>query len=244
MKIGDMISSSFKFPLKNINRYIGLLLLNLGSILIIPIFLQFGYLLRIIEDTTHGKNELPAFVEWGKMFFDGLKFLSATIIYYILPLSLFVVSLSMMNTLPSIIAVILVIICFIIFFVLNLVYVTALNNMAYTGNFKAIFDFNKILGLIGDMGWINYFAYIFTAGIIVLIFIAVAQVFSLLKVYGIAGALIGTVVSLLLSNYASIFQYRFIGLLFNKMNKLETLEENMGPEIRNENLEEGEFQSP
>ena len=85
MSIGTILSDSLKYPFTNIKRLIGFIILLLGSILIIPALCAMGYILRIIEYTTHGSNELPPFDEWGKMFKDGLKYIAVTMIFLIIP---------------------------------------------------------------------------------------------------------------------------------------------------------------
>lgn len=74
-------------------RFLGLLALLIGSILIIPAFLAWGYLLRIVEHTIYGSNELPVFDDWSRMFSDGLKYIVSNIIYFIVPLALIILSL-------------------------------------------------------------------------------------------------------------------------------------------------------
>ena len=55
----------------------------IASILIVPIFLLYGYIFRIIKATLAGIDELPDFDEIGEMFVDGIKVFVVAIIYAI-----------------------------------------------------------------------------------------------------------------------------------------------------------------
>ncbi len=225
MNLGDMISDSIKFPFSDMKRFLGLLLLYLGSITIFLFPLSMGYALRIIEATTQGKNELPEFVEWGRMYVDGLKLILTSIVYFLIPAALIILSMILMISTFSPVYFVLLIIGLLILIIINLIYITAVNNMAYEKKLEAAFDFKTILGLIKNMGWLNYFFYVLIAGIIAGLLSLISNVFSSIEFFGLAGLLIGLLITLLISSYSLMYQYRFFGLLFCHM-KTELSPEN------------------
>lgn len=216
MKLGDMISNSIKFPFSDIKRFLGVLLLYLGSITIVLSPLTMGYALRIIEATTQGKNELPEFVEWGRMYVDGLKLILASIVYFLVPAILIILSIVMMDISAG--SIVLLIIGLLVLVIINLIYITAVNNMAHEKKLEAAFDFKKILGLIKNMGWLNYFIYIFLSGVVAYIISKISDVlFSSIVSFGLAGIVIGLFILILSGSYILMYQYRFFGLLFCHM---------------------------
>lgn len=223
MNLGDMISNSIKFPFSDMKRFLGLFLLYLSSITIFLFPLTMGYSLRIIEATTQGKNELPEFVEWGRMYIDGLKLILISIIYFLIPAILIILSVVMISISAS--SIVLLIIGLLVFIIINLIYITAVNNMAYEKKLEAAFDFKKILRIIKNMGWLNYFAYVLIAGIIAGLLSLISDLFSSIEFFGLVGLLIGLLVSLLISSYSLMYQYRFFGLLYCHM-KTELSPEN------------------
>ena len=234
MNLGDMISNSIKFPFSDMKRFLGLCLLYLSSITIFLFPLSMGYALRIIEATTQGKNELPEFVEWGRMYVDGLKLLLTSIIYFLIPAILIILSMVMITISTS--SIVLLIVGILVLIIINLIYVSAVNNMAYEKKLEAAFDFKKILGLIKNMGWLNYFIYLFLSGIVAYIISKISDVlFSSLLFFGLTGVLIGILILILSSSYLLIYQYRFFGLLYCHM-KTELSPEN---EIIEKNEPEG-----
>ncbi|MEN6573026.1 DUF4013 domain-containing protein, partial [Methanobacterium aggregans] len=83
MNISDIISDSIKYPSSNWGKVLILGVICIASILIVPIFLVYGYVFRIIKATLAGMDELPEFDEIGEMFVDGLKILVVGIVYAI-----------------------------------------------------------------------------------------------------------------------------------------------------------------
>jgi hypothetical protein len=83
MDIGEIVSDSIKYPSSNWGKVLILGVIMIASILIVPIFLVYGYIFRIIKATLAGINELPDFDEIGDMFVDGLKIFVVAIVYAI-----------------------------------------------------------------------------------------------------------------------------------------------------------------
>ena len=212
-----------KFPFSNVGRAFGLLLLFLGSIFIIPIILALGYIVRIIGHTINGSNELPPFDEWGDMFRDGLKYIAVTIIYLIVPNILtFVLTNEMFFSIYSggfqIGYLLITVIRMLIALPFDLVYIMALGNMVHEDRFEAAFDFSKIFGLIGKMGWPKYVLYILIFAIIGFLLGLISNLGSFMQIsFGLWGA-VGIIISLLVQVYLVMYQGRYIGLIYRKGN--------------------------
>lgn len=72
------------------NVLIGGVLSILGAFLLLPIFVVYGYLVRVIRDASAGSvEEPPGFAEWPEMFVDGLKVFAVSLVYSLLPMLVF-----------------------------------------------------------------------------------------------------------------------------------------------------------
>lgn len=217
MNLGDMVLDALKYPFSNVSRAGGLFLLFLGSIFIIPVILAGGYIFRIIEHTINGSDELPPFDEWGNMLGDGLKYIAVSIIYLIVPnILIFVlfggkyVDLQINTYLTTIIG-------FIISLPFDLVYIMALGNMVHEVRFGAAFDFSKIFGLIGKIGWLRYISYILVFVIIgFLLGIIVGFSISIPILFGFGWVIIGIILAVLIQIYLIIYRCRYVGLIYRE----------------------------
>jgi hypothetical protein len=90
-----MLEDGLSYPLAGdsaVGRIVVGSLLVLGSFLIVPLVLLFGYLVRVLASSARGDPEPPAFDDWGAMFVDGLKGLAVTLVYGLVPFLLIGVS--------------------------------------------------------------------------------------------------------------------------------------------------------
>lgn len=182
-----------------------------------------GYIFRIIKDTINGSNELPPFDEWGNMFTDGIKYLVATAIYLIVPNVLtFVLSKGMLSSIYSgnfQISLLTSVIGLVIALPFDLVYIMALGNMVHEDRFGAAFDFSKIFGLIGKMGWSKYVLYILIFAIIGFLLGIITNLGTFMRIsFGLGGGVAGILISLLVQAYLVMYQGRYIGLIYRKGN--------------------------
>lgn len=60
--------------------------LTLFSVFILPLFFLSGYTVRVLEHTSTGKEEPPAFDNWGALFVDGLKIIVISLGYLLVPM--------------------------------------------------------------------------------------------------------------------------------------------------------------
>ncbi len=70
MNFSDVFKDSLTYPFSDIDNLLILFVLTLGQVLIIPAIISGGYLIRIIESTLEGHNELPEFNNFKKLFID------------------------------------------------------------------------------------------------------------------------------------------------------------------------------
>ncbi len=196
-----------------------------------------GYIFRIIEHTINGSSELPPFDEWGNMFVDGIKYLVATAIYLIVPniltLVLFKGMIASIYAGDSQINLLLVSVVGLIFALpFDLVYIMALGNMVHEDRFEAAFDFSKIFGLIGKMGWSKYILYILIFAIIGFILGIISNLGTFMRISFGLGWAVGILISLLVQVYLVMYQGRYIGLIYRKGNLMakddEEVENNFG----------------
>lgn len=59
----------------------GILAFPLLSVLIVPVLVVQGYLLRVMRDAAAGADAAPSFTRWGELLVDGLKLLVVNVVY-------------------------------------------------------------------------------------------------------------------------------------------------------------------
>ncbi|OVE85765.1 DUF4013 domain-containing protein [Natronolimnobius baerhuensis] len=57
----------------------------LFSFLLLPLFLVWGYIVRVVDRTAHGDEEAPTFEDWGEMLVDGAKVGLILLAYALVP---------------------------------------------------------------------------------------------------------------------------------------------------------------
>jgi hypothetical protein len=221
MDIGEIISDSIKYPTSDWVKVLVLGVIFLISFLIIPIFIAYGYIFRMIKATLAGLDELPEFDEIGEMFVDGLKILVVGIVYAIpviiigLIVNLIFGSFSSTTTTDlsaGMFWALMIgnIVYFIVALIVGLIAIMAIANMAYyNGDLGAAFRFGEILDYISRIGWGKYLVvYIVVAIIGIIIYLVAAFIGLLLLVVGI-------IITLpLAAAFISMFGSRAIALLF------------------------------
>ncbi|MFZ0442919.1 MAG: DUF4013 domain-containing protein, partial [Methanobacterium sp.] len=173
MNINENIRDSLQYPVKDWIKMI-----ILGIILIIPIvnFIGLGYFLRIIKSNLAGLDELPDFKGVGELFIDGIKILIVCIIYAIVPLIFYALSVVFagsatvpssttassvlsFNYLPAFTGISLV------FFIISAIFAIIISIFAYMSIAKmayhdskigAALRYHEILDRIATIGWGNY----------------------------------------------------------------------------------------
>lgn len=218
MDIGDIISDSIKYPSTSWGKVLILGIILIASVLIVPIFLLYGYMLRIIKATLAGLDELPEFDEIGEMFVDGLKVFVVAIVYaipvWIIAAIIGAITGSATSTAtsldPSMIWALFFgnLILVIIAVIVGLIEVIAIANMAYNNSeLGAAFRFSEILDYIAKIGWGKY--------IITYILIAIVSfigfLIGMLTIFILVGIIL---LPLVIAPYIVMFGSRAIALLF------------------------------
>ncbi|MBI4813084.1 MAG: DUF4013 domain-containing protein [Methanobacterium sp.] len=231
MDIGEIISDSIKYPSSNWGKVLILGVIMIASILIVPIFLVYGYIFRIIKATLAGVDELPDFDEIGDMFVDGLKIFVVAIVYaipvYIIALILNLIigaSMTMTSTTTSLDPMMFWglivgnIVFIIVALIIGLIEVIAIANMAYNdGELGAAFRFSDIMNIIATIGWGKYIA----TYIVIAIVGAIGFFIGMLTMFILIGIIL---LPLVIAPYIAMFGSRAIGLLVASSIEAEPVE--------------------
>jgi len=218
MDISDIISDSIKYPSSNWGKVLILGIIMIASILIVPIFLVWGYMFRIIKATLAGLDELPEFDEIGEMFVDGLKVFVVAIIYAI-PVTIIGLIIGALigssnataiSIDPNMVWALLFgyIVYVIVAVIIGLVEVIAIANMAYyNGDLGAAFRFSEILDNIARIGWGKYIVTYIVIAIVAAIGVFIGALMFII--------LIGIILlPLVIAPFLAMFGSRAIALLF------------------------------
>ena len=232
MDISDIISDSIKYPSSNWGKVLILGIIMIASILIVPIFLLYGYIFRIIKATLAGIDELPDFDEIGEMFVDGIKVFVVAIIYAIpvVIISIIIGAITGSSTStavsldPTMVWALMLgyIVYIIVAIIIGLIEVIAIANMAYyDGDLGAAFRFSEILDHIARIGWGKYIA----TYIVIAIIAFIGFLIGLLTFLIIIGIIL---LPLIIAPYLAMFGSRAIALLFK--DAIEVVETPTEPE--------------
>lgn len=219
MEIGEIISESIKYPSSNWKKVIILGILVIASVLIIPIFLVYGYVFRIMKASIAGLNELPEFDELGEMFVDGLKIFVVALVYaipiWIISAILGAIMGTGMGTPatsldPTMIwgALASSTVFIIVALIIGLVEIMAILNMAYyDGEIGAAFRFNEILDRIARIGWGKYIV----TYIVIAVISFIGFLIGLITMFVLIGFIL---LPLIIVPYLAMFSSRAMALLF------------------------------
>lgn len=222
MDIGEIVSDSIKYPSSDWGKVLILGVIFIASILIVPIFLAYGYIFRIIKATLAGVDELPEFDEIGDMFVDGLKIFVVAIVYSI-PIMIvygiiYVIAMGMISaasytdyTTASSAAfgllAILYIVMLIVAIIVSLFELMAIANMAYyDGDLGAAFRFSEILEHISRIGWGKYIVTL----IVIWILAGIGFFIGWLTFFILIGIIL---LPLVIAPYIAMFASRAVALL-------------------------------
>lgn len=216
MTLGEVFKDALVYPFRNINKFLIMLALVLGSFLIIPIFMASGYKFRIIESTIQGSDELPDFSRSGDLISQGFKIIAATIIYGI-P-SYFVMFALILSRNPDlgVNGIYSTIILAVIGFVVNIVFILSIVNMVVENRFRAAFNFKRVFELIKNMGWGRYLSYLVGYSIIIEILGLIISALSYYLMNMESTFLIAYFSAIMLYNaYLLMLGGRFSGLVYS-----------------------------
>jgi hypothetical protein len=220
MKFGELFVDSLTYPLTNLRRFLILLVLLLGSFLVIPGILGYGYVLRIIKHSLKGEKGFPDFDNKWDLFSRGIDFLVVSFIYGIPSLVVFFLlfhKLSLSSVTGSIVfsSPVNMIIYLLLGFIISVVFIIGLTNMVYENRFFAAFDFKRIFHLVQMIGWKRYLSYV----IVYTLIVNLISLFSLILINPFISSfgvyfLVFTGISYVFSTYKIVFGSRFKALIF------------------------------
>jgi hypothetical protein len=181
MDMGRILEDSFKYPASNWKRVLifGVIVLIyqfslqffmlyinasiLVVLLIIPFIISYllleGYQLRAIGTSINGEMEPPKLNNWLKMLVDGFKLFIVGLVYGIIPGIILGVGFVLLFTVPSglnLLGILILLLGLVILFIVSLIMVMAISNMAYYGKLEAAFKLGEIKERIRKLGWLNY----------------------------------------------------------------------------------------
>lgn len=168
MNIRQISIDSLKYPFTSSKLFV-LFLLNLGYLLIIPGIIAGGYVIRIIESTLEGSEELPEFTDLKKLLIDGLKYIVVAVIYGIPVLIVSAVIWGLMTN-PDTAMNITTIVSLILGFLIDIILLMALANMVQKKTIKGAFQFKRIFSLIKCVSWKKYLTFLIIYTIITTLF--------------------------------------------------------------------------
>lgn len=168
MNVGEIVGEALDYPGSNLKKVLTLGILIIISFLIIPIFLVYGYTLRVIKATVAGFDELPDFDEWGDMLIDGLKVFVVAIVYMIIPAIVLAASIILLLTRSNpTVALIGIVIGIILVIIFGLVENIAIAHMAFNDSLGAAFSIGEILNVISEISWLKYIIWIIGVTIVI-----------------------------------------------------------------------------
>lgn len=196
------IEDALRYPTNHDDWIVTLLIggvLSLFSFLIIPLFIVYGYIVRVIRNSIDGDPEPPVFDEWGELLVDGIK--AAIIIFVYMLIPLIVAAVMVGGSIGAMMAggrggaaagIAGLIVGLLVTFVLSLVFgyiaVAAVVNFAHEDDIGAGFDFGTLREVMLDRDYAVAWA------LSVAVFIGAAVISGLFNVIPILGAVISTFV--------------------------------------------------
>ena len=231
MDIGKNITDSLRYPSQD---WVKIIILAVISIIPIVNFMSGGYYLRIIKSTLAGLEEIPEFDDLVELFIDGIKIFIICLIYSVIPLIFYVLSVAFVgyetvssstttssifsSYLPGLtgISLVFLIIAVISALIISILAYMSIDNMAYHGSkIGAAWRYREIVNRIAVIGWGNYILW----WVILTLIITVAGF-----IIGIVGGILlyfilGFLVILFGYSYLVIFQARSVALIFESSRK-------------------------
>lgn len=229
MKLSEILSDSFRYPVSNPKRSLTLGILLFFSTLVIPAILSSGYMLRIIKHSFEGSDELPPFNEWLNMFVDGLKVIIVNIIYTVIPAiitSIIVVSIVIgmfvnaqttdYNTFMSTFLLVFLIVVIIVMTVPYLFRLMALPHMVKNDSLDVLLELRKLLNIIQGIGWGKFLSAVVVLVVINIPLFALGFYLQFLRMGTLEVLLISSVLNLIIGWYFVAFEGRLLALLYQE----------------------------
>ncbi|MHC3379977.1 DUF4013 domain-containing protein [Haloarcula sp. H-GB5] len=199
----DSLEDTLRYPMEDDEWTTTVLIggvLSLLSFLVVPAILVYGYLVQAVRERADGATQPPAFEDWGELLVDGVKAWVIGIVYMLVPLVVFGVTVG-----GSLVAMATgtragagaglaglfggLAISFVLSLVFGYVATAAIIHFACTGEFGAGFDFGTLRKLVLSPEYATPWL------VSIALFIAVNVVVNLLNVIPFIGSLIAVILS-------------------------------------------------
>ena len=199
----ESLEETLRYPMEDDDWTVTILIggvLTLLSLLVFPTVFVYGYLVQAVRERADGAAQPPAFEDWGELLVDGLKAWVISIVYMLVPLVVFGVTVG-----GSLLAIATgtragagaglaglfggLAISFVLSLVFGYVATAAIIHFACTGEFGAGFDFGTLRKLILSPEYATPWL------VSIALFIAVNVVVNLLNVIPFLGSLLAVILS-------------------------------------------------
>jgi len=199
----DSLEDTLRYPMEDDEWTTTVLIggvLSLLSFLVVPAILVYGYLVQAVRERADGATQPPAFEDWGDLLVDGVKAWVIGIVYMLVPLVVFGVTVG-----GSLVAMATgtragagaglaglfggLAISFVLSLVFGYVATAAIIHFACTGEFGAGFDFGTLRKLVLSPEYATPWL------VSIALFIAANVVVNLLNVVPFIGSLVAVILS-------------------------------------------------
>ena len=226
MNYGSMLGDSFDYTKNGLLGNWGKWLLLFISMVIFPLWM--GYQWKIYQ----GESRAPVLNDWVGMFINGIKLTVVSIIYFLIPMIVFMVVggagifMGAAADNPGVGALIGILIGLVVFFIFSLIALMALIRFARTDNFGEAFNFSAIVAHIGKIGWVSYILALIilwvVVGVGVLVFALVTSVISLILalipfVGWILALILDVILAILIGPFVGVFTTRYITHIYDSV---------------------------
>ena len=206
------------------------------SFLLIPLVFVYGYTMRVLRNTMHGRDAVPVFDDWGEMGTDGLKAAVIAFVYGIVPSIVFAIVFFVGGGLGAVsnsgagaaAGFMIILVGGLLAFVVGLVaaYVTpaALLNYAEKGSMSAGFAFSDLRPVVTNRTYFTGWLYAFAIGL------GVALVFGVVNAIPLLGQLVTFVAGPFVGFYVAVAMAYIFGNTWAEMNPVEMREETVADE--------------
>jgi len=226
MNYGSMLGDSFAYTKNGLLGKWWKWLLLFISMVIFPLWM--GYQWKIYQ----GESRAPALEDWVGMFINGIKLTVVSIIYFLIPMIVFMVVggagifMGAAADNPGVGALIGILIGLVVFFIFSLIALMALIRIARTDNFGEAFNFSAIVAHIGKIGWVSYILALIILWVVVgaasLVFALVTSVISLILalipfVGWILALILDVILAILIGPFVGVFTTRYITHIYDSV---------------------------
>lgn len=160
------------------------------SWLIVPGLAVYGYYVRVLEATSRGEEEAPAFEDWGELVVDGLKAAVIGFAYAIVPYVLFLVVGGLFGASAGMgegggasgalagLGLVTLLLGLVLAFVVSYVTPAAITNFAREGRISAAFDFSTLKTVLVSNSYVLAVVLVFALAVAVWFLFAAVALFT------------------------------------------------------------------